>query len=181
MLKVLLILLFAVLAGCTSNQIKTMNRVSGSFKILGSFEVDVNSREVQSFKIDKPEKPSFWSARSDGTTQWAATLCFDNVDTLESLPYVLEASIAISMTIGGKEFVADTHDKYPRSNFCWWSDESSVIHRQGWGIRALLLPPEADFKSSMNVMIQFLDDKDSVLANLAKKYSKPHLIISTGD
>ena len=179
MQKYLLLFVLVAFAGCTSNQIKSLERVSGSFKVLGNFEIDVTSTEKQSFVVEKPEKPSFWSARSDGSTWWGANLCFDNVDSLDEFPRILEASIAFKMTMGGKEYVADIHEGYNPSQLCWWYDERKGVYRKGWAIRAKLLPPEADFNSPMNIEIQILNDKDSVLTNLSKKYPKPILIIST--
>ena len=179
MQKILLLFVFLVIAGCTSNQIKSLERASGSFKVLGNFELDVTSSEPQSFVVEKPEKPSFWSARSDGQTWWGASLCFDNVDSLDEFPIILEASIAFKLTMGGKEYIADEHEGYNRSNGCWRYDERKGVYRKGWAIRGKLLPPEADFNSPMNIEIQILNDKDSVLTNLSKKYPKPILIIST--
>ncbi len=178
MKKILLLFVLLVIAGCTSNQIKFLERGSGSFKVLGNFEIDVTSSEPQSFVVEKPEKPSFWSTRSD-STWWGASLCFDNVDSLDEFPVILEASIAFKLTMGGKEFIADEHEGYNRSVGCWKYDKRDGIHRKGWAIRGKQLPPEADFDSPMNIEIQILNDKDSVLTNLSKKYPKPILVIST--
>ena len=182
MVKKLALILIVFLVGCTTDQIKRLDRISGGYRILGSFEVDVNSTEKQTFVVDKPRKPSFWGSRLDGQIHWIVHLCFDNVDTLERLPNHLNALIKTSLTIGGESYVFETDSVFAKSSGCWWFDERDEIRRQGWGISGVyLLSSEAQFNSPMVVEIQIIDDKDSVLKNTAKKYSNPYLLISTGD
>ena len=182
MVKKLALILIVFLVGCTTNQIKMFDRVLGGYRVLGSFEVDINNTEKQTFVVDKPRKPSFWGSRLDGQIHWIVHLCFDNVDTLERLPDHLNALIKTSLTIGGESYVFETDSVFPKSSGCWWFDERDEIRRQGWGISGVyLLSSEAQFNSPMVVEIQIIDDKDSVLKNTAKKYSNPYLLISTGD
>jgi len=118
MQKILLALVLIALTSCTSNQLKQLSNASGSQKLLGSFEIDVSTTEKQIFQIEKPEKPSFWGAKHEDSTVWAAALCFDKADTLENMPPFLYASIAFTLKMGEKTFIADTHAGYPRSNDC---------------------------------------------------------------
>ena len=93
MVKKLALILIVFLVGCTSNQLKSLDQILGVFRMLGYFEIDINSTEKQTFVVDKPRKPSFWGSRLDGQIHWIVHLCFDNVDTLERLSDHLNALI----------------------------------------------------------------------------------------
>ena len=66
MVKKLALILVVFLIGCTSNQLKSLDQILGVFRMLGYFEIDINSTEKQTFVIDNPRKQSFWGRTSEG-------------------------------------------------------------------------------------------------------------------
>jgi hypothetical protein len=180
MVKKVFFVLLIFFVGCTTDQIKSFDRIFGVDRVLGLFEVDVNSSEKQTFVIDKPREPSFLGRSSDGKTLLVASLCFDTEgNTSDLLPSTLEASIKVSMTMGEVPYYGEMKSEHSNSKFCWWLDKRDGIQQWGWGIGGVLLPPETNFSSPLYVEIQIIDDKDSILKKLARIYSNPYLMVVT--
>ena len=189
MVKKLALILIVFLVGCTTYQAKRLEQILGVFRMLGFFEVDINSTEKQTFVIDNPRKQSFWGRTLDGQTHWVVDLCFDrekkkendgDLDTMMQSPEYFEAPIWVSMTMGGVHYYEKMRLSHRHSTSCWWLDERSGIHRLGWSIAGGFFPVDAEFTSPMIVEVQFLDSKNSELKKIAEKYSNPHLMVSTG-
>ena len=182
----LALILIVFLVGCTTDQIKRLEQIFGVFRMLGYFEIDINSTEKQTFVIDNPRKQSFWGRTLDGQTHWVVDLCFErgkvdgDIDTMTALPDLHELPIWVSMTMGGVHYYEKLRLSHGDSDLCWWLDERSGIRRMGWSIAGGFFPVDAEFTSPMIVEVQFLDSKNSELKKIAEKYSNPHLMVSTG-
>lgn len=186
MVKKLALILIVFLVGCTTNQLKRLDQILGVFRMLGYYEIDIDSREKQTFVVEKPRRESFWGRTSEGQTVWGVSLCFDrgevngDIDTMIQSPERFDVPIWVSMTMGGKLYFEEVVLEHFTSDDCWWLDERSGIHRLGWGLASGTIPSYVNFSSPMIVKVQILDDKDSVLKKIAEKYSNPHLMVSTG-
>ena len=186
MVKKSFLILLVFLVGCTTNQLKRLDQILGVFRMLGYYEIDIDSREKQTFVVEKPRRESFWGHTLEGQTVWKASLCFDrgevngDIDTMIQSPQSFDAPIWVSMTMGGKLYYEEVESQHIYSDMCWWLDERSGIHRLGWWLASGTIPTDADFSSPMIVEVQILDDKDSVLKKIAEKYSNPHVMVTTG-
>ena len=186
MVKKSFLILLVFLVGCTTDQARRLEQILGVFRMLGYYEIDIDSREKQTIVVEKPRRESFWGRTSEGRTHWAVSLCFDrgkvdnDQDTMMELPRLFELPIWVSMTMGGELYYEKVRSEHAGSTLCWWLDERNESYRQGWYIAGGFLPMNADFSSPMIVEVQILDDKDSVLKKYAEKYSNLHVMVTTG-
>jgi len=186
MVKRSFLILLVFLVGCSTYQLKRLDQILGAFRMLGYFEIDIDSREKQTFVVEKPQRESFWGRTIDGQTRWAASLCFDRdqvdggMDTMTRPSDLSELPIRVSMTMGEELFYEEVRSELVSTTLCWWLDERRGIRRVGWYIASGTIPRYVNFSSPMVIEVQILDDKDSVLKKIAEKYSNPHLMVSTG-
>lgn len=189
MSRIILLLLAISLVGCTSHHFMHIESFLGITKILGVFEVDVHSFEKQTFEVKKWDEPSFWAKTSNGEYRWDAALCYDNVDSLDTMFYHPEMALDMHVMMGDDDLYSFTSHYFHNDGACYVVNESEDAHQTGWRdphptgwhVSGVVINPDQKITMPMKVEFQIKEDKDSLLQKLYDKYGSPHLIVYTGE